>query len=860
MEERNNFLELIENIKNIEKFKSDLEDLNKTWSQLTLLSQLGSTSTDMTKTKTNFNDLTMELIEHLAQKTVNKVVNELRQTAQVSVDIIIRNLFERTADIGFLSTDNDIVNFLKILPSLNEAFESSNIEADENKHRSARLAIKRESTKIKELFKEYVLKYSVYFDIVLFDENGKIVSRFDDKVQLEKSNDEILELAKTTTESYVETYKYHDFLPNHNKSLVYSYKIADDEKTLGTLALCFLFEDEMKKIFSNLIKPSSKEVLMLLDKDGFVISSSDEYHIPINVKFNVNPNSQYSIIAFAGRDYLCKTCQTNGYEGYFGLGWMGHIMICINDAFKPSKSSLKIDENILLCIMNNDSIFEKHLLEIPQKAEKIQEELNRTVWNGNVHLGKNNTLESNFSRSILKEIRETGQKTKMLFNSSISNLNQTIIDSLLNDVSFLASLSIEIMDRNLYERANDCRWWALNSDFRNALYKKEFDNVTEVLEHINSLYTVYENIFIYDENKIIIAISNPKYKNLIGTKLSAHWAEKTLMLKNSSEYCVSNFERSNLYDTNYTYIYNAPIKHPKNNTIVGGIGVVFDSQTQFAGMLKDALPKEISNNKMFSMFVDKKTKKIISSTNSNFEIGSTLELEYDFFTLNNGESTSNIIKYNGAYYIVGAKCSSGYREYKSQSDAYKNDVLAIVFILGGEEETSFKKEIETKNNSYNYGAIQGDSVDIATFYIGTKWLGVSTDEILESVDISLLETSITMDKTHHFKGTVAYKDYIVSVLDISPFIEESKQASKNKDIVIVRYKGGHQEHTIGIVVDSLGDIMSVPTNKISVLASFLIGGGALIQSVVVPPVNNCQDNLLTVLNIEKICTMSKEKN
>jgi hypothetical protein len=32
-----------------------------------------------------------------------------------------------------------------------------------------------------------------------------------------------------------------------------------------------------------------------------------------------------------------------------------------------------------------------------------------------------------------------------------------------------ASLAINIMDRNLYERANDCRWWALDPVIANFL-------------------------------------------------------------------------------------------------------------------------------------------------------------------------------------------------------------------------------------------------------------------------------------------------------------------------------------------------------------------------------------------------------
>jgi len=37
--------------------------------------------------------------------------------AQVAVDIVIRNLFERTADIGFLATDDDIREFIRFVKS-----------------------------------------------------------------------------------------------------------------------------------------------------------------------------------------------------------------------------------------------------------------------------------------------------------------------------------------------------------------------------------------------------------------------------------------------------------------------------------------------------------------------------------------------------------------------------------------------------------------------------------------------------------------------------------------------------------------------------------------------------------------------
>ncbi len=141
--------------------------------------------------------------------------------------------------------------------------------------------------------------------------------------------------------------------------------------------------------------------------------------------------------------------------------------------------------------------------------------------------------------------------------------------------------------------------------------------------------------------------------------------------------------------------------------------------------------------------------------------------------------------------------------------------------------------------------------DIATFYIGNKWLGVPTSSIIEAISINHLETPVSMDLNHHFKGTVAYKNYVVNVLDISSFIKNKFEENKN-DIIIVSYQGAIEKHTIGIVVDKLGEILKVPTRYIKPFEEHLISGGMLAQSIVQPPQDKTCKNLLTILNISKI--------
>ena len=651
--------------------------------------------------------------------------------------------------------------------------------------------------------------------------------------------------------------------------MVYTYKVNrsnSDDTIVGYLSLCFKFENEMDSIFNHIINKQNKEVLLLLDSNSQVISTSDKYQIPLEAKLEIEIYNEYKVTQFAGRDYIVKTCQTNGYEGFYGLGWLGHIMIPLESVFNITTKPLNIEQNILEIIMKNDKLFDRKLLDIPAKAEYIQNELNRAVWNGNINQKENSKLtNSDFARSILREVKLTGEKTQTMFNTSIENLNQTIISSLLEKVTFISSLSIDIMDRNLYERANDCRWWALTTTFREVLSSKNIaeeqkKELSNILEYINELYTVYTNIFIYDENGKVLAVSNPQEQKLVGRQLTNSWIKQTLNLTDSLKYSVSNFEKTYLYNNNHTYIYGASIARLNNSKSVGGIGIVFDAKDQFQDMLKDALPKndgEIQKG-VFSLFVEKDTKRIISCSDNSHTIGDILNIDSDFFKLSNSETLSKIISYENKYYMVGVCCSSGYREYKSESDDYKNDLISIVFIEAGEIVSNKLCEVKfKKDNYYKYHILANEeSVEIATFYIENRWLGIKASDIIESVSIQNLEDAISMDINHHFKGTASYGNYIVSVLDISSFIQNTLHSENKNDIVIVKYEDSFNEnHTIGIVVEKLGEIVKIPLKSIKKLENHLIGGGILAQSIVNPPENSTTKSLLTILNISKISTL-----
>lgn len=826
----------------VEESREKLNDLTKNWDSLSLLSQLGDAGVDMTKIKNSFTTLSSELINYLGTELLRESVGEINSKAQVAVDIVIRNLFERTADIGFLATDQEIRSLLLNNPTRYTDEYSEHLE------------------KIKKRFTEYVQKYSVYFDVILMNTNGDILANIDDENKVTKSTDPIIKQALSTSEEYVESFKHHDFLPQHKQSLVYSYRVTEnnDENSnpLGVLCLCFKFEDEMKEIFTNLVNTQKKECITLLDKDGKVIATSDQYHIPLEAKLETVLDKRYKIVSHGGRDYIAKSCQTNGYQGFHGLGWYGHIMVPLDHAFNDMENtSFEISQELLLAILQHGDQFSDELKNIPIQASNIQNNLNRAIWNGNVKQSNSTNNNKQFSRALLQEIRKTGENTKNIIGSSMASLTKTMV---LGDSVFLADLIVDIMDRNLYERANDCRWWALTTDFRKILENNSIngfdrEKMSSILAYINDLYTVYTNLFIYDKNGVVVAVSKKSEEYLLGHKLNNNWISSTLDNTDSSKYFVSPFEQSNLYEGKHTYIYNASIRSlDDEEKVLGGIGVVFDSQTQFETMIDESMPKGPDKNIKEGLFAVLATSEqtVIASNSEEHLTGSFFKIDKKFFELQTGESLSEIIEYEGKYYALGVQCSKGYREFKSKEDDYVNNVYAFVFsYISDVKET--RVEIDTKFALEKDISMEIDenSVDIASFMIGSQWLGVHAHDIIEAVSIDELKSTIKIDNEHHFKGTLIYKDRLVSVIDIKKFIQE-ESGHDYKEVIILKL--GKEKDYIGILVNSLDDIPEIHTDRVKPLQEYIVGDGTLAESVVFPLENSIDKDVLTILSINKI--------
>jgi chemotaxis signal transduction protein len=810
----------------------------------------------MKVTRDGFSDLEKELITHLVQENIAKSAQEIQFKAQVIIDIVVRNLFERTADVGFLAMDDAIRAFI--------------------------LDPQRDPVGIVARLRAYRAKYTVYDEILILDTEGKVLAHLDDSNEITQSCDPLI-AAALNCDTYIESFEKSDLRLTGDRSLIYSRKIVDPAHggAIGVLCLCFPIAVEMTGVFAGLGQPGDRSVMLMLDDGGTVIASSDTEHIAVGRRVPLAFDGDYQILSYAGREYFAKTCAAQNYQGYSGPGWLGHVMIPCETAFRHRTADAlsAYDAATLAGIMSHAKSFCPPLHDVTVKAEAINLSLRRVVWNGKImSAGQDRDLLR--LKSILHEISQTGDETRRIFKDSIHDLYATVISSGLQDLAFVSRLMIDLMDRNLYERANDCRWWALTPDIRRLMAGRppivvERDSnddggddggkqqrLTRILEAINVLYTAYSTLVVFDPSGTIVAASGARREGVeaiasIGRAMDAALVRKTLALPDDQAYCVSEFEPSWLYGDRPTYIYCAAIRDPDDDTrVVGGIGVVFDAETEFNNMLSSSLPKQ---NGAFAAYADC-SGRVISSTHADYPPGSMLRpaaaimnQDRDDGAANGGGNKSKgaagILVFDGRYMMTGHTVSLGYREFKN-TDNYRNDVIALAFVPIGlqtaaaaiEEDSPHARQSQWQNSAareFGVVLVDGDAYALPSACV------------IEAIEAKRMHTASTLKPL--IAGVLNYRDaddapsVFVPVVDLRYLMHpEAPHVGEPDEIIVVRHGG----HTLGLLVGGLLDVLAFGEDQIEAPLRLFHSRPSYVSNLI--KTGDRHQQMMQVINVESI--------
>lgn len=158
-------------------------------------------------------------------------------------------------------------------------------------------------------------------------------------------------------------------------------------------------------------------------------------------------------------------------------------------ASKGKRNIDRLDPAVAQGLLTHAQSFSPPLYEIVTAAETIR----RVVWNGQVMSASWDGELQNL-KLVLEQISETGVRTNQVFSRRIRDLYDTVLTASMREGEFLTHLLVDLLDRNLYERADDCRWWALTPELRSILAQTHMSaddarQLSAILESIHHLYT-----------------------------------------------------------------------------------------------------------------------------------------------------------------------------------------------------------------------------------------------------------------------------------------------------------------------------------------------------------------------------------
>ena len=105
-------------MRDVSRCEQSLRELNLMWRMIESSAKMNcpveakAILPTMAATRAGFNRLEQELVSSLVREKVSNVLEEIGTKAQYVIDIVVRNLYERTADVGFLATDRELCAFV----------------------------------------------------------------------------------------------------------------------------------------------------------------------------------------------------------------------------------------------------------------------------------------------------------------------------------------------------------------------------------------------------------------------------------------------------------------------------------------------------------------------------------------------------------------------------------------------------------------------------------------------------------------------------------------------------------------------------------------------------------------------------
>jgi hypothetical protein len=191
-------------------------------------------------------------------------------------------------------------------------------------------------------------------------------------------------------------------------------------------------------------------------------------------------------------------------------------------------------------------------------------------------------------------------------------------------LSDLALNMIEIIDRNLYERSCDVRWWATDPAIVAAVSGEAIGGGEAAayagrrLAVILNSYTVYLDLWIADLDGRVVANGRPeRYGSAIGASVAEEtWFTRALATQSGDDYVACDIAINRCLDNAQVASYATAIRRDGavNGEKLGVLGIFFDWQPQAAAVVKGVRLTREEAARTVCLLVDAQHRVIASSS------------------------------------------------------------------------------------------------------------------------------------------------------------------------------------------------------------------------------------------------------
>ncbi|MFA6021564.1 MAG: methyl-accepting chemotaxis protein [Rhodospirillales bacterium] len=226
----------------------------------------------------------------------------------------------------------------------------------------------------------------------------------------------------------------------------------------------------------------------------------------------------------------------------------------------------------------------------------------------------------------------------------------------------LAYNMIEIIDRNLYERSCDVRWWATDSAMVDCLAQgstQAADWASQRLSVILDSYTVYLDLWVADAEGRVLASGRPGRYRAIGTDVSRQaWFKDAMNTRDGNDFAVADIEINPILGNVPVATYATAIREGghANGKPIGALGIFFDWEAQARTVVEGVRLTPEEKERTRCLLVDS-ANRIIAASDQRGILSETYPLKK-----RDGQAMDSYQADKG--HIVGYALTPGYETYR----------------------------------------------------------------------------------------------------------------------------------------------------------------------------------------------------